>query len=177
MLDRGDHRVLLDGVGTDVLADALVPGLTTAGRTPLRVRARDFWRPAGERFAWGREDAQAYRECWLDAAALQREVLGRDDSVLPALWDVDRDRSARRERVALQPRSVLLVDGVLLLGRGLTADLVVHLALTPAALLRRGVPAWQLPAHAAYDRDVRPAEHCDVLVRAEDPLRPAVLLR
>ncbi len=177
MLDRGARRVLLDGVTADVLADALAPGLAAAGRVPLRVRARDFWRPAGERFTWGREDAQAYREHWLDAAALEREVLGRDDEVLPALWDVDRDRSARRERVALTERSVLLVDGVLLLGRGLTADLVVHLALSPAALLRRGVPAWQLPAHAEYDRDVRPADCSDVLVRAEDPLRPAVLLR
>lgn len=169
--------MLVDGVGADVLADALVPGLAAAGRAPLRVRSGDFWRPAGERFSYGREDAQAYREHWLDAAALEREVLGRDDSVLPALRDVGRDRSARRERVALGKRSVLLVDGVLLLGRGLTADLVIHLALTPAALLRRGVPAWQLPAHADYARDARPADSCDVLVRAEDPLRPAVLLR
>jgi hypothetical protein len=39
------------------------------------------------------------------------------------------------------------------------------------------VPSWQLPAFASYDVQVRPGEACDVLVRAEDPLRPAVLLR
>jgi hypothetical protein len=72
---------------------------------------------------------------------------------------------------------VLLVDGVLLLGRSLPADLTVHVALSPGALSRRGVPDWQLPAFAHYERDTRPAQTCDVLVRAEDPLRPAVLVR
>ncbi len=77
----------------------------------------------------------------------------------------------------MPPGAVLLVDGVLLLGRGLPADVTVHLALSPAALLRRGVPDWQLPAFAEYDQQVRPGAVCDVLVRAEDPLRPAVLVR
>jgi hypothetical protein len=39
------------------------------------------------------------------------------------------------------------------------------------------VPAWQHPAFAAYDEQARPGETCDVLVRAEDPQRPAVLVR
>jgi len=169
--------VLLDGVGSDLLADAVVPGLREAGRLPLRVRSQDFWRPAGTRFEHGREDEQSFRHDWVDAEALQREVLGRTDDYLPALWDAGQDRSARRAREPLPPGSVLLVDGVLLLGRGLSADLVVHLALSPAALLRRGTPAWQVPAFAAYDQDAQPGRVCDVLVRAEDPVRPAVLVR
>lgn len=179
MLTKGPGvvRVLLDGVGAAAIADALLPGLAAAGRAPVRVRADDFLRPAGERFEHGREDEQSFRERWLDAAALEREVLARDDAYLPALWDAEHDRSARRAREPLGERSVLLVDGVLLLGRGLSADLVVHVALSTAALGRRGVPAWQLPAFAAYDEQVRPGQVCDVLVRAEDPLRPAVLVR
>ena len=177
VLERSCRRVLLDGVGGDVLADALVPGLRAGGRVPLRVRASDFWRPAGTRFEHGHEDEQSFRESWLDAEALQREVLGRTRDYLPALWDAGHDRSARRAREPLPTGAVLLVDGVLLLGRHLTADLSVHVALSPAALLRRGTPAWQLPAFAAYDHDVRPGQVCDVLVRAEDPLRPAVLVR
>jgi hypothetical protein len=39
------------------------------------------------------------------------------------------------------------------------------------------VPAWQVAAFEAYDRQVRPGDVCDVLVRAEDALRPAVLVR
>ena len=170
-------RVLVDGVGSGPLADALVPGLRAAGRPPLRVRAQDFLRPAGERFEWGREDEESFRTRGLDAAALEREVLARQDAYLPALWDAEADRSARRAVEPVPPGAVLVVDGMLLLGRGLPAEFVVHVALSPAALRRRGVPDWQLPAFVAYDREVRPGELCDVLVRAEDPARPAVLVR
>lgn len=173
----GTVRVLVDGVGSAELADALVPGLAAAGRPAPRVHARDFWRPAGERFEHGREDALALRATWLDAAALEREVLSRSDSYLPALWDADRDRSARRPREPLPARAVLLVDGQFLLDRALSYDVAVHLPLSPAALGRRGVPPWQLVAFAAYDLEVRPGDVCDVLVRAEDPARPALLVR
>lgn len=172
-------RVLLDGHAAGELADALVPGLAALGRAPLRVRAQDFLRPAGERFELGREDEDHFRTRWLDVAALEREVLRRsaDGSHLPALWDAERDRSFRRAPEPVPDRAVLLVDGVFLLGRGLSCELTVHLALSPSALHRRGVPAWQVPAFEAYDRQVRPGEVCDVLVRAEDPRRPAVLVR
>ena len=170
-------RVLLDGVGSGALADALVDPLARAGRLGLRVSAGDFLRPAGERFELGREDADALRSRWLDRDALRREVLSSSDTWLPALWDAERDRSARQNRRPLSPRAVLLVDGVFLLGAGLPADLTVHVALSSAALRRRQVPEWQLPAFAAYDREVRPGDGCDVLVRAEDPSRPAVAVR
>ena len=170
-------RVLLDGVGSAGLADSLVEGLRDLGRVPVRISAADFLRPAGVRFEYGREDEQAFREVWLDDGALRREVLGAPGgSYLPSLWDAGRDRSTRATALPLPPRAVLLVDGVLLLGRGLPAELTVHVALSPAALTRRGIPAWQLPAFATYAEDVRPAQHCDVLVRAEDPLRPAVVV-
>jgi hypothetical protein len=175
----GVVRVLLDGVGSGDLADSLVDGLALAGRPPVRVSAGDFLRPAGERLEWGREDVQAFRERWLDEGALRREVLDAATSgtVLPALWDAARDRSTRSTPVPVPPRGVVIVDGVLLMGRGFPAELTVHVAMSPAALLRRGVPGWQLPAFASYDEDVRPGDICDVLVRAEDPRHPAVLFR
>lgn len=167
-------RVLLDGVGSGTLADLVADQLT---RQVIRVWAGDFLRPAGERYEWGREDAQSFRERWLDVGALRREVLDPTDAVLPRLWDAGRDRSARAARVPLSDRGVVLVHGVLLLGRGLPAELTVHLTMSTKGLARQGVAGWQLPAFAAYDDDVRPGEMCDVLVRAEDPLRPAVLAR
>jgi len=171
--------VLLDGHDAAVLADSLVPGLAAAGRAPLRARGEDFLRPAGERFEHGREDEHSFRTRWLDAAALEREVLRRagSGSYLPALWDAGRDRSARRAPEPVPARAALLVDGLFLLGRGLPHELSVHVALSPAALRRRAVPDWQVSAFAAYDREVRPGDVCDVLVRAEDPRRPAVLVR
>ena len=159
---------------SDVLAEHLCTALVAVGRVPVRVPAQGFWRPAGERFTHGREDWQAFRDSWLDAAALRREVLDRTDDYLPALWDVERDRSARLARVPLPPGAVVVVDGLFLQGLGLPADLTVHVALSPGALSRRGVPTWQLPAFTTYDEEVRPQVLADVLVRAEDPRRPAV---
>ena len=161
-------------MGTDGLADDLCTALAARGRVPVRVPARGFWRPAGERLQHGREDWQAFRDSWLDAAALRREVLDREDAYLPALWDVERDRSARLARVPFPPRAVVVVDGLFLQGLGLPAELTVHVALSPGALRRRGVPVWQLPAFTTYDDEVSPGALADVLVRAEDPLRPAV---
>ena len=173
----GLRRVLLDGWGSDRLAADLCAALADRGRTPVHVPSRGFWRPAGERFTHGREDWQAYRDTWLDSAALRREVLGRDADYLPALWDVDRDRSARSNRQPFPDHAVVVVDGVFLQGLGLPADLTVHMALSPGALRRQGVDVWQLPAFTTYDEEVRPGDLADVLVRAEDPVRPAVRWR
>jgi hypothetical protein len=166
--------VLLDGLGTAALADDLAAALRTRGRQPVVVPARGFWRPAGERFQHGREDWQAFRDTWLDHGALRREVLEADGAWLPALWDVERDRSARLTAVPLPARAVVVVHGLFLQGLGLPAELTVHVALSPAALVRRGVPAWQLEAFSSYDEEVAPGDLADVLVRAEDPVRPAV---
>jgi len=173
---RAERAVLLDGVGSDALATAVAEAAVELGRVPVVVPARGFWRPAGERFQHGREDWQAFRDTWLDAQALRREVLDSGASYLPALWDVDRDRSARQAVVPLPAKGLLVVPGLFLSGLGLPG-LMVHLALSPGALSRRGVPTWQLPAFTTYDDEVRPGDLCDVLVRAEDPRRPAVLFR
>jgi hypothetical protein len=169
----GTPRCLLDGLGTAELARDVAEALRALSRVPLVVPASSFWRPAGERFQHGREDWQAFRDSWLDAAALRREVLDAvpAGSWLPALWDVERDRSARALVEVVPERAALLVHGLFLQGVGLPAELVVHVTLSPAALRRRGVPEWQLEAFTSYEEQ---APGCDVLVRAEDPLRPAV---
>ena len=176
--------MLVDGVGSGDLADTLVEGLRAAGRPPLRVSGRMFLRPAGERFEHGREDPQALLETWLDVDALRREVLDAAVTArrwLPALRDPDRDRSSRAATQTVPEGAVVVVDGLFLLGHAragrLPAELTVHVTRSLPALRRAGVPLWQLPAFAAYDQEVRPGERCDVLVRSEDPRRPAVLVR
>jgi hypothetical protein len=166
---------------TSTLADQLAAALRVRGTPALRVSTVDFLRPASLRFERGRTDPDS-RAGWLDAGGLAREALdplGEDGSgkVLPSLWNADTDRASRADYQQLAPGGALVVDGELLLGRGLPFDLTVHLWLSAPALARR-LPAeqhWALPAFADYDERVRPLLTADVGVRVDDPNHPAVL--
>lgn len=183
--DGGALRVLLDGAAAarpDRWADGLVERLRGLSRAVLRVSAWDFLRPASLRLERGRTDPDAFYDDWLDAGALVREVLtpaaaGRP--VLPRLWDVETDRAVRDARVELPPGGVLLVDGPLLLGRGLPTELEVHVALSTGALTRRtpAEEAWTLPAYERYVEEVDPATIADLVVLADHPDRPALQTR
>lgn len=176
-------RVAVDGAPaarTGDLADAVAAALPALGRRALRVRAEDFWRPAAQRLEYGHEDVDAYYQLWLDTGALRREVLeplgpGGTGRALPSLRDPVTDRSTRAGYVHLPPGGVLVLDGPLLLGQGLPLDLTVHLRLSRAALERRTDEAdrWTLPAYERYAREALPEETADILVRADDPRRPA----
>ncbi|TDC24136.1 uridine kinase [Streptomyces sp. 8K308] len=177
------RRVLIDGAPAaepGALADKVARELRVRGRAALVVGAAGFLRPASLRFEFGRHDPDAYYERWLDTGALWREVLTPLDPdgtgrVLPDLWDAERDRATRSDYVTLPPGGVLLLHGAFLLGQWFPADLAVHLALSPAALARRTAERlrWTLPAFARYEAEVRPADAADVVVRADDPRRPA----
>lgn len=181
---QGRLRVAIDGAPAaepELLAGALVDPLRARGRPALHVRTEDFLRPASLRLEHGRRDPDSYYDGWFDLAGLRREVLdpagpagcGR---VLPSLWDSRADRASRADYVDLPPGGVLLVSGALLAGAGLPVELTVHLLLTPGALGRR-TPAdqqWTLPAFARYADEVAPHRFADVVVRADDPRRPAL---
>lgn len=166
------------------LAGLLAEELQQRGRPVLRVDAGDFLRPASVRLERGRDDPDAYLESWVDVDAMRREVVDpagdpADPMALPTLWDAERDRATRAGYVRLLPSAVVVVSGWFLLGRGLDAELTVHVALSAAARARR-VPAEdatrELPAWDRYDAEIGPAELADVVVRADDPRRPALLI-
>ncbi|WP_433528667.1 uridine kinase [Micromonospora sp. CA-263727] len=181
----GRLRVAVDGApaaGPDELAAALIDPLRARGRPVLHVRAEDFLRPASVRLERGRTNPDAYYEGWVDEAGLRREVLdpaGPDGTgrLLPSLWDVRLDRASRAAYVELPPGGVVLVSGAFLLGGGLPFDVTVHLTLSSGALGRRTDPelAWTLPAFARYADEVAPASFADLVVRADDPRRPAIV--
>ena len=176
-------RVAIDGapasaperLGAEVV-DALAP------RRGVLVRADHFWRQASLRFEDGRHDADAWLDHWLDDGALRREVLdpalltGR---VLPALRDPGTDRSLRQAHIDLPPDGVVVVARSVLLGRGLPFDLAVHVHLSAAALKRRTpeAQAWTLPGLARYQSERNPTTLADLVIRADDPLRPALVAR
>ncbi|OLR94212.1 nucleoside/nucleotide kinase family protein [Actinokineospora bangkokensis] len=182
----GWTRLLVDGAppaGTGDLAAALVEPLRVLGHPVLRVRAADFLRPASLRFEHGKQDPDARLDLWLDEGALRREVLdpldpGGTGRVLPSLWDAAADRATRADYAVLPPGGVLVLDGELLLGRGLPHELSVHLWLSPAALARRlaAEEHWALPAFARYEDEVDPLRAAGTGVRADDPRHPALLV-
>ena len=184
--EGGRLRLAVDGAPAArpaELADAVAERLRLLGRPALRISAESFLRPASLRLEYGHQDPDAYYDGWLDSNALFREVFdplepGGSGLVLPALRDARADRALRTAPVPLPPGGVLVLDGPLLLGRWFPLDLTVHLHLSPAALARR-TPAeqqWTLPAFARYQDEARPAEAADLVVRADDPRRPALVV-
>lgn len=180
----GRARVLVDAAppaGPVELAASVADRLRATGRAAVAVDADDFLRPASVRLEFGRTDPDMYLDGWLDEPALRREVLapaapGGSGRVLPRLRDVRRDRAYREEPVDLGPDGVVLLAGGRLLGRGLPAELTVHLRMGRAALERRlsAELAWTAAAYARYEDEGDPAGSADVLVMADHPDRPAV---
>ncbi|MEV4536995.1 uridine kinase [Asanoa sp. NPDC049518] len=186
-------RVALDGpppvgegplAGPDALATTLVDALRLRGRPAHAVPADGFLRAASLRFEQGRTNPDAFYTDWLDEAGLRREVLdpagpGGSGRILPSLWDPATDRASRAAYVPLEPTAAVLVTGAFLLGGTLPFDLTVHLAVSPGAMARRTPPdwSWTLPAWRRYAAEVDPAGWADVVVRADDPLHPALVER
>jgi hypothetical protein len=178
-------RVGVDGApaaAPGAFADRLADALRLRGRPVLRASTSDFLRPASLRFEHGRTDPDARHDDWLDLGALVREVFeplgpGGSGRVLPTRWNAETDRATRAEYVDLPAGGVLVLDGELLLGRGLPFDCSVHLWLSPAALRRRtpAADAWSLPAFERYHSNARPLHAADFAVRVDDPAHPALL--
>jgi hypothetical protein len=160
----------------------LADRLREAGHPVVTLAARMFYRDASLRWEHGKTDVESFYSDWLDTAALQREVLlplAADGSYLPSLRDPDSNRSTRAARLRLPPAGVVLISGELLLGGGLSFDTVVHVSVSRQAR-RRQTPAelqWTLPAHDRYELEVDPAGLADLVIRYDDPLHPALLVR
>lgn len=177
-------RVAVDGAppaGTAQFADQLADALRLRGRPALRVSAQDFLRPASVRLERGRHNPDARYEDWLDVGGLTREVLGPlgpggSGRALPSLWDVRSDRATRAGYQTLPGGGVVLVDGELLLGRGLAFDYRVHLWLSLPALVRQisDEERWAVPAFERYESEVHPLETADIAVRVDNRGHPAL---
>jgi hypothetical protein len=178
--DHGVIRLAVDGPPCSEpaqLAQALIGPLRALGRPVVHIQASSFWRDASLRLEHGRHDYESYLT-WLDADALRREVLEpavHAGSVLPSLRDPVTNRSTREPARPVEPETVLVVSGSLLLGLGLPFDRTVHLVMPHDARARRtpAEDAWTLPAFDAYDETVRPADIADVSIRV-DRRNPAV---
>lgn len=137
------------------LADLMADTLRARGRSAAVVSLHAFVRPASLRMEYGRDDEWSYRTAWFDYAGVRREILDAMRSAgrwLPALWDEERDRSARASVRDAEADLVLILAGPMLLGRDLDFDLILRLELSDQAGLRRTPPDqhWTLPALRAH---------------------------
>ncbi len=180
-------RVAVDGpraADPGSLAESLIGPLRTLGRPAVHVRTDAFWRDAALRLEYGRTDLESFATGWLDTDALERELLdpvgpGGNGSMLPSLRDPITNRATREPVRRIEPGTVLLLSGELLLGRDLPFDATIHLALGSAARRRRTPEAWQwtLPAFDSYEGAVDPVRSADLVVRYDDPAHPAIRIR
>jgi hypothetical protein len=175
----GRLRLGVDGAPAQEAHDLAERVVAAHGRA-VHVRAEGFWRPAGQRFEHGRQDADDWLDVWLDEGALEREVLLRavgQGVVVPAIRDPRTERSVRSPGVPVPEGGLVVVSGSGLLGRALSFDLTVHLQASPAALRRR-LPQdeqWLVEPLQRYAEERRPAATADLVVRMEDPRRPALV--
>jgi hypothetical protein len=175
-------RVAVDGpfcAHPSEIASAVAGRLRGHGRESVVLAADQFWRDASVRLEFGRTDADAYFEGWLDAGALTREVLTplvESLRYLPSLRDPVSNRSSRAGYQTVGANAVVFVCGDLLLGHGWPFDVSVHLDLSAPARARRTTVdrQWTLPAYVRYDDEVDPNAVADVVIRWDDPLRPAL---
>ena len=179
LVPAGLTRLAVDGAPAEE-AHALAAAIVDEHGPAVHVRAEGFWRPAGQRFEHGREDADDWLDVWLDDAALEREVLVRAverGEVVPALRDPATDRSVRADPVPVH--GLVVVSGSGLLGRWLSFDVTVHLQASVAALRRR-LPddeQWLVGPLQRYAEERAPAATADLVVRVEDPRHPALVRR
>ncbi|MCX3060248.1 nucleoside/nucleotide kinase family protein [Streptomyces beihaiensis] len=162
------------------LASRVAEALRARGRAAQVVGTEGFLRPASLRYEYGRQDVEAYYSGWFDTGALWREVFGPLEPdgtgrILPDLWDPVTDRATRSPYVRLAAGGALLLHGPFLLNHWFPLDLSVHVHLSPSALLRRTPEAerWTLEAFTRYETEADPRDAADVVIRADDPRRPA----
>lgn len=163
--------------GASELAAAIAAAVGPGG---MHVRGELFLRPASLRLEYGHADPDAYYSSWLDVDAVRREVLDRAlrGTVLTALRDPDSDRSIRAAPHPVARTGVVVVDAAFLIGVVGSADLTVHVQVSPAALARRTPPGWEwtCAAYERHRREHRAAAAADVVLHADHPSRPAISL-
>ncbi|MFE6921127.1 hypothetical protein ACFVAV_08795 [Nocardia sp. NPDC057663] len=158
-------------------ARRIADALTSRGRSAEVVSLHDFVRPASLRMEFGRDDEWSYRTAWFDYDAVRREILDPVRTAgrwLPALWDEERDRSARAAVRTAQADLVLVLAGPMLLGRGLAFDLTIRLELSEQAALRRTPPDQQWTLPALRDHAAENPEAATWTVRWDHPDRAAL---
>jgi uridine kinase len=193
-------RVAVDGppaAGKTTLADELALLLRSRGREVIRTSTESFHLPRAHRYRHGEFSPEANYHDSFDYESLRRVLLDPlgpdgDRRYQQAIYDVDTDTALSRPVTTAPADAVLLLDGVFLLRPELISrwDLSVFVSaafeqildrarirdlarLGSTAEVERRFLTRYIPAQKLYFATARPADHADIIVHNDDPLRPA----
>jgi uridine kinase len=193
-------RVAVDGppaAGKTTLADALALLLRSRGREVIRTSTESFHLPRAQRYRRGEFSPEANYHDSFDYDALRRVLLDPlgpdgDRRYQQAVYDADTDTTVSRPATTAPADAVLLLDGVFLLRPELIGrwDLSIFVSAAFELILDRARIrdlAWlgstaeverrfrtrYIPAQKLYFATARPADHADIIVHNDEPLRPA----
>jgi uridine kinase len=192
-------RVAVDGppaAGKTTLADELAVLLRSRGREVVRASIESFHLPRVQRYRRGEFSPEANYYDSFDYDALRRVLLdplgpGGDRRYQPAVYDFGTDTALSMPVKTAPADAVLLLDGVFLLRPELIGrwDLSIFVSaafeqildrarvrdlarLGSTAEVERRFRTRYIPAQKLYFAKARPADHADVIVHNDDPLRP-----
>ena len=193
-------RVAVDGppaAGKTTLADELALLLRSRGREAIRAPAESFRLPRAQRYRRGEFSPEANYHDSFDYGTLRRVLLdplgpGGDRRYQHAVYDLGTDTAVSRPAATAPADAVLLLDGVFLLRPELTGrwDLGIFVSAAfeqvpdrarirdlarpgSTAGVERRLRTRYIPAQELYLAMARPADHADIVVHNDEPLRPA----
>ena len=193
-------RVAVDGppaAGKTTLADELALLLRSRGREVIRASTEGFHLPRAQRYRRGEFSAEANYHDSFDYDMLCRVLLDPlgpdgDRRYRRAVYDVGTDTAVSPPATTAPADAVLLLDGVFLLRPELAGrwDLSIFVSaaferivdrarirdlarLGSAAEVERRFRTRYIPAQKLYFAAASPADHADIIVRNDEPRRPA----
>lgn len=193
-------RVAIDGppaAGKTTLADELALLLRARGRQVIRATAESFHLPRAQRYRRGEFSPEGCYHDSFDYDTLRRVLLdplgpGGDRRYQHAVYDMGTDTALSQPVATASADAVLLLDGVFLLRPELIDrwDLRIIVSAAFERALDRGRIRDQarlgsiaeverrfrdryIPAQQLYFATVRPTDHADIIVRNDEPQRPA----
>jgi uridine kinase len=197
-------RVAVDGppaAGKTTLADELGDALRAQGRDVIRASIESFLFPRAQRYRRGELCAEANYHDNFDYDALRRVLLdplgpGGDRGFRRVVYDNQTDCAVSAPVTVAPVDAVLIFEGVFLMRPELVDrwDLRIFVSAAFEEIVARarsrdaaryGSPddverrfrRRYLPSQQFYFDTVRPTDHADIVIRNDDPQRPAWTIR
>ena len=170
-----------DGSGTSTVADQLAAVIRSRGRAVVRLHSDEFLRPRRTRDRRGNNSPEGFLEDTVDIAAIRQlvlEPLARGDQrIVPRIHDPGPDAPVNPHFEEVPDDAVVIMDGQLLLRKGLREDWSLRVVLTIDEDERRRRagprPPGDRTAAAGSDIHLGRVRGFDLYLERDDPVSAA----